>query len=187
MMPSIAKLYPSKYLAAADFEGQRLTVMIKDVRRAMMDGDKEDKKSKPEEKVMVQFDGVPKLCLWPRTNSEACFLLFGSDFSEKWIGHKVTLASRKVEKSGEIVDAIRVIGSPEIKEPMHKVVKRGFGKRAKKIVLDMEPTKDVRWAPDGNGQSKAAPSMDDPPEPAPDLGDPLKPTPEELAEMREDR
>jgi hypothetical protein len=179
-MPSIAKLHPSKYLAAADFEGQRLTVTLLEIKRRVIEGGDEDKEKAGDEKAMARFEGVPKLCIWAKTNSLACQLMFSSEFSEKWVGHKITLASRKARRGKQMVDSIRVIGSPEITKPMHDVYSHPRGK----ITLDMVPTKDARWAPDSDKPSTAKSNAPPPDlsEPPPDLGDPGSPTPEELAE-----
>ena len=136
-------LYPSKYVKASDLGTKDVTKTIKAVKLEELEGVDGTKKAK----VIVYFSDSQKMWVMPRTCGESLRVMFGKE-TNNWIGKRVTLFSKKVDSFGEEVDAVRVKGSPDIKEPMKEVVPRG----RKKIVVDVVPTKaDNAPEPGSNG------------------------------------
>lgn len=125
-------LYPSRYVKAADLMGKEITKTIKAVKLEELEGVDGTKKAK----VIVYFADSQKMWVVPRTCGEALRLMFGRE-TDKWAGKRVTLFSKKVDSFGEEVDAVRVKGSPDIKEPIKEIIQRG----RKKISVDLVPTK----------------------------------------------
>lgn len=165
-------LFPSKYLKAADLGGKDFTLKIKSVRAEELEGEGGAKT-----KGLITFEGAKKAWVLNRTVCEALNLMWGSETS-KWVGHQVTLYSKKVESFGEEVDAIRVRGSPELTKPLSATIPRG----KKKIVVHLVPTGKTAA---GSADQLAEPTPED--EAGSDLGDPLNPTPEELSESGAER
>jgi hypothetical protein len=124
-------LYPGRFVKAADLMGKDVTKTIKAVRIEELEGEGGAKI-----KALVRFEGAKKEWVMPRTCGEALKLMFGTE-TDKWVGKRVTLFPTRVESFGEEVDAIRVRGSPDIKERMTAVIPRG----RKTIKVDVSPTK----------------------------------------------
>ena len=75
-----------------------------------------------EQKWLMQFNEAKKSLVISRTVAEACTLMFG-DETDKWIGKRLVLFGINTEKAFAV--RINVRGSPDIKVPMKKNVKRG--------------------------------------------------------------
>ncbi len=146
--------FAGKYLKADDLQGKQFTLTIKGVKLEEIEGVDGTKK----QKVIVSFKETPKLWIVPITCGLALRAMWGRETND-WCNQQVTLFPREVDSFGEVVEAVRVAGSPSLKAPIKETIKRG----KKNIVVDLKPTSKANAKP-------------------PDLGDPLKPTPEELAE-----
>ena len=95
------KMFPSKYLKAADLDGKSRIVVIKDVIMEVLgQGDE------AEEKPVVYFEDGKPLAL-NKTNCNVIEDSLGEE-SDDWIDHELDLYPDRVPFKGKMVDAIRV-------------------------------------------------------------------------------
>lgn len=127
----------------------------------------EDPKTKAMKKRLeVGLQGLPKTWLPARTASGSIAAMFG-DRVAAWTGRRVTLhCDPRVKVGGKVVGGIRVLGSPELREPMSIEVDLGSRKPPAKVTL--RPTSRGA-APARSAAPAAAPSPG--PGPAPTLAD----------------
>jgi hypothetical protein len=92
--------YPSKYLKAADLQGQQVTVVIDRTEFEDIDG-------KGKHKPVVYFRGKEKGIVLNKTNSTTISDAYG-DESDDWVGKPLLLYDTKVTFEGKLVDALRV-------------------------------------------------------------------------------
>lgn len=97
----LAELYPSKYLKAADLEGDTTVVMegVKTETLKKKDGSEEDKP--------VLLLNEQKPLVMNVTNANAIASIYGSE-TDDWIGKEVVLYAVEVTAFGETTEAIRV-------------------------------------------------------------------------------
>ena len=101
-MAKISDAFPSKYLVAADLNGNNVTVVIS---RASIEeiGQGQDK----DRKIVLSFVDKNKKFVCNKTNAKTIAGLHGDD-TDDWLGKRITLCPREVEFQGEMVLAIRV-------------------------------------------------------------------------------
>ncbi len=98
----ISEAYPSKYLKAADLDGQDRTVSIRAcVQEELGQG------SEMEVKPVLYFDGGQKGLVLNKTNAQAIAEDYGDD-TEAWAGREIVLFIQKVTFQGKLTPAIRV-------------------------------------------------------------------------------
>ncbi len=98
----ISEAYPSKYLKAADLDGQDRTVSIRAcVQEELGQG------SEMEVKPVLYFDGGQKGLVLNKTNAQAIVEDYGDD-TEAWTGREIVLFIQKVTYQGKLTPAIRV-------------------------------------------------------------------------------
>lgn len=98
----ISEAYPSKYLKAADLDGQDRTVSIRAcIQEELGQG------SEMEVKPVLYFDGGQKGLVLNKTNAQAIAEDFGDD-TEAWTGREIVLFVQKVTFQGKLTPAIRV-------------------------------------------------------------------------------
>ncbi len=90
--------FPSKYLAAADLEGDRI-VKITHVDTAEFDG-------KP--KLVCHFAGEKKGLALNKTNFKTIVKITGQDDTDDWTGCEICIYPTMVDFQGDQVDAIRI-------------------------------------------------------------------------------
>jgi hypothetical protein len=97
--------FPSKYLKAADLQGNQIKAIMEHV---MMEEIK-DPKDPDDAKVLpvLYFRGVPKGLVLNKTNAKAIALGYGQE-TEDWRDKPLILFSAVVEAFGDTMDAIRV-------------------------------------------------------------------------------
>lgn len=98
-------LYPGRFLKAGNFNGQKVTLTIKDYDLETLEGDNGEKKAK----AIIHFEETPRSLVACKTNGLCLKAMFGADLTQ-WVGKKVCLYP--AEWNGE--PAIRVWGSPVI-------------------------------------------------------------------------
>lgn len=145
-MPHWKLLIPKKYFSFVDVDGKEQTFKIARVTRTLVEkaqeGDDGKIEMRKERTGMLWFDGVNadgepwKPLILTSAVGHALAMMFGEDGS-KWTGHSVTLYCPEERYFGETAPRVRVKGSPEIKEPMHKVIKLGMSK----YKINLVPTK----------------------------------------------
>lgn len=126
----IDKMFPGRFIKAGDFNGKPWTTpKIKTVNLEKLEGNKG-----AQIKGIVWFDGYEKGWVINRTNAECLRAMWGRD-TDAWVGHRVTL--HPIVWQGEEL-AIRVKGSPDLKESMSVEIKlprkSAFTVRLEKIV-----------------------------------------------------
>lgn len=99
-------VFPSKYLKAEDdiFDNGEVTATIKDVALETLSSREKGDEQKP----VMMFKELPKGLILNKTNWGVCAKLFGSDDSDDWIGHRVSLTTVDVDAFGDVVRAIRI-------------------------------------------------------------------------------
>ena len=105
--------FPTKYLKAASLNGKPATLTIRECLLEDLEGDKGESKRK----AVVYFTETAAglvLCL---TNGQLLKAMWGPKPPD-WTGHKVTLAAELVQMGAKRVPGLRIIGSPELAEPM---------------------------------------------------------------------
>ena len=110
-MSNYLSLFPSKWLAAADLEGDDRIVKIKGITAAEEVGQQKDKRP------IVYFQGVEKGMVLNKTNAKRIAKLYGND-TDKWIGKSITLYPSECDFGDETVPCLRVRPeAPEIEAP----------------------------------------------------------------------
>jgi hypothetical protein len=168
-VPDYMIAYTGKYLASADIGDKTPTVKIARVVIELVENDKKkgpDGKALLEKKWIVYFERAEKGMLLNRTNAELLVALVQqvagiprkqAGLTESWPGHQVTLAARDVQLGPDTVKGLRIVGSPELTQPLEVTVK--LKKKAAKVHT-LHPT--------GRGAAPppaAAPPADEPPPP----------------------
>src|SRR5258708_37310191 len=140
------KLFPGRFIKSADFDGKDVNLVIVAVRA-------EDIEDKP--KAVMTFEHTKKEMVLCRTNAEALKLMWGPE-TNNWVGKRVTLFPAVIKDpfgDGEIT-AIRVRGSPDLKEPASATIQRG----RKTIKVAVRPTgPQQKQAPPPKNGSKPKP------------------------------
>jgi hypothetical protein len=96
-------LFPSKYLKAADLNGQPVTLVIKSAGVNAL----KDMKGNTEDKLVVTFVNQAKGLVCNLTNYDAIADLHG-DETDQWPGKRIELFPSKASVGGRSVDCVRV-------------------------------------------------------------------------------
>jgi len=102
---NISEVYSGSYLKADDLQGRRVTVKINHVSVKEFEGDR----GSTDRKIVIGFEGKEKCLVANKTNATIIAEVLGSQNTEDWVGGTIKLESRKVEFSGRLVPAIRVV------------------------------------------------------------------------------
>jgi hypothetical protein len=101
---NINEVYSGNYLKADDLKGKRVTVRINHVSVKEFEGDKGMDK-----KIILGFEGKAACLVCNKTNAAIIAEVLGSQDTDNWIGGTIKLEVRRVEFSGRLVPAIRVV------------------------------------------------------------------------------
>jgi hypothetical protein len=145
-VPDYKKLFTGRYLASPDLGSIEPTVKIERITCEVV---KDEEKRTERERWIVFFAGKDKGMLLNRSNAIIIAALCKSDKTEDWIGHSITIGVRKVKMGGDLVDGLRVIGSPELSAPMT-------------VVLKLPRKKPVDWVLEPTGKKQAPPAGREP-------------------------
>ena len=96
----ISVAFPSKYLKAADLQGQRVRVRVSHIDMEAMQAGEDDKP-------VVYFVGKVKGLVLNRTNADAIAIVHG-DETDNWHGHEIELFETTVSYQGRSMPGIRV-------------------------------------------------------------------------------
>ncbi len=118
-MPDYGSVFTGKFLASPDIGDREVTVTIEKIVKEIV----EDELKGPRPRWVIYFVGKEKGLLANRTNCTLIAALCDSRLTEKWVGHAITIAALDVKFGGETVKGLRIVGSPELKSPMHVQVK----------------------------------------------------------------
>lgn len=99
----IGQAFPSKYLGAPDFDdGDRtLTIESSDIESVGRGDDQEDK-------LVLYFVDEKKGLVMNKTNAKAIAALLGSDDTDDWVGHEITLFATECTFGSDTVPCVRV-------------------------------------------------------------------------------
>jgi hypothetical protein len=104
-MPKVSDMYPSRFLKAADADGD-LTLTIRSVQPERF-----GQGSQVEDKWVVYFHEVDKGLVLNKTNMSTIAKLYG-DHTDDWAGQRITLYATDVQFQTEMVPALRVRTKP---------------------------------------------------------------------------
>ncbi len=144
---TLEDLFPGRFVKACDFKGKAVTLTIAGVELAELP---DEKTGGDVTRGVLSFKERPKKMVLNRTNAESLVAMFGKQV-DGWTGRAVTLYPEKVRYGKEIVDGIRVKGSPELKDPIAFELKLP---RKRPITVKLIPT--VRGAATPAEQAPAA-------------------------------
>jgi len=103
------QLYPGRFVKASDLKGKQVTLRISEVNLEELAGEKG-----PIVKGVISFEKTEKMLALNKTNGLCLRAMFGKKVQD-WVGKRVTLFPTEVRMpTGEMDDAIRVYGSPDI-------------------------------------------------------------------------
>lgn len=143
------QLFPGRFLKAGLLLGKQVTMVISAVDIEALPQDSGGDKVRG----ILSFERVDKQLVLNSTNGQCLKAMFGKEV-QKWVGKPVTFAPEKDRFGNETVDAIRVVGSPELKEELAVSI---IMPRRKPKTRKLQPTRPNN----GNGQRK--PSGNEPP------------------------
>lgn len=138
-MATYDQRHPGRFIKAGEFEGKPVTLTIASVDTA--DLEKEDGTTKGEAIITFKEKGHGGRAIqfvMNKTNDQAISAMFGEE-DTKWPGKRVTLYPEK-DTSGQSDSGlcIRVLGSPDLKQPIEFLVKLPRRKPQKRKLI---PTK----------------------------------------------
>ena len=102
------ELYPGRFLKSGEISSSP-TYTIKDVYLDKLENDK----GKEQPKGVIAFKEVDQELTLNKTNGECIKAMFG-DMVPNWIGKRIQLVKGKDKFGADMVDAIRIGGSPDI-------------------------------------------------------------------------
>ena len=103
-MAKLNDLFPSRFISAADLQGQEVIATIDRVEIEKFDDDAQ--------KPIVYFQGKTKGLVCNKTNAKSIALIAGDD-TDNWPGKAIVLFSMMVDFKGQVVEAIRVRRPPD--------------------------------------------------------------------------
>lgn len=157
---SLKDEFPDKYLFAEDFLGKPATLTI-----AKMNSDALVTAAGKKRAVIVTFVGKKKVLVLNKTNAHlinAIFPLAPGESLKTWVGKRVTFYPTQCSMKGEIVDCIRVYGSPDLAADKEVLVQQGLKKVPMKVYAVKAvkaAAKSAEVAPDPTFVSAATPAI----------------------------
>lgn len=103
--------FPSKFIAAADLQGEERTLKITHVDTDEIGGKK---------KFICHFAGAKKGLVLNKTNFNTIVKVTGQDDTDDWTGALVCLYPTMVDFQGEQVDAVRIKAAPKSAAPQQR-------------------------------------------------------------------
>lgn len=110
------QLYPGRFMKSGELLGEKRTFTIKAVAVDEVEGDKGKKVQG-----FLEFKEVDRHFLLNKTNGQCLKGMFGKALSA-WEGKRITIYPDSVQFGPEMVDGMRIWGSPDIKEDMTVIV-----------------------------------------------------------------
>jgi hypothetical protein len=127
------ELFPGRFVKAGLLKGEPKTVTILDVTTEPLPQDKGADRIRG----ILSFVGTDTQMVLNSTNGQCLRAMFGKRIAD-WMGKAITLVPEKDRMGGEVVDAIRISGSPDISEPITVVIKLPRKKPRQRV---LQPTK----------------------------------------------
>lgn len=107
------ELFPGRFLKAGLLKGKHVTLTISDIDLEELPQDD----GKERERGVLSFKGTKKQFVLNSTNGQCIKAMFGRKPMD-WIGKRVTFMPDKDRFGKDIVDAVRIHGSPDITSPV---------------------------------------------------------------------
>lgn len=104
------QLYPGRFLKSGELLGKKVTVKIADIQIDELEGEKGKKIQG-----IIFLEGKDKQIVLNKTNGLCLRGMFGAKLTE-WVGKRITIFQDQTKLAGELVDCIRIWGSPDIAE-----------------------------------------------------------------------
>lgn len=130
------ELFPNRFLKAGLLKGKDVTLTIKDVSTERLPNDK----GVEEVHGLLSFEKTVKQFGINKTNGICLKTMFGADLS-KWLGKRVTFYPTTDRFGSDVVDAIRVRGSPDIANAMTITIKFKKKKPRQVTLIKTDPNK----------------------------------------------
>jgi hypothetical protein len=125
------ELFPGRFLKAGLFRVRPLTLRITAVDVEALPDDKGGERRRG----IISFKQTDMQLVLNRTNGECLKAMFGARVQD-WIGKRVTFACEQDRFGNELVDAIRIVGSPDLTKPVEVLIKMPHKKpRARKLAV----------------------------------------------------
>jgi hypothetical protein len=150
-MPDYETLYPGRFLKKETLSEWRVIRIL-----AVTVCELENDKGKFENKVTVKYRDIKGEgeAVWPKTNSVLTAVALGERDYQKWAGRLITIGhDPTIMFGGKRVGGVRVVGSPEMKEP--KKVEIKMPRKKKLDIYHLVPT-------DKHGKALEAPAEREP-------------------------
>lgn len=122
--------FPGRFLTAGHFDGRKVTLTISDV---YLDAELDKKKPK----LVAKFAGKTLELVVNKSNAYCIKEMFGNKLTD-WVGRKITFFPTTTMFGEDVVECIRVWGSPDIAEDKPLKVPQG---RKKPIAMTMHAIK----------------------------------------------
>ena len=121
------QLFPGRFLKAGLLLGKQVTLTIAAIDTVSLPQNNGQLRIRG----IITFERTDKQLVLNSTNGQCLKAMFGKEV-QKWVGHAVTFAPEQDRFGSEMVDAIRIAGSPELKSaitvtinmPCHKPKQR---------------------------------------------------------------
>jgi hypothetical protein len=139
------ELFPGRFLKAGLFKGKKVTLTITDIDIEEMP----QEKGKDRVRGIVSFKETKLQWVMVKTNGECVKAMFGKSL-KGWIGKRIVLQSEKDYFGRDIVDAIRVWGSPDIETDMDIEIKLPRKKPRQRTLHAVQ--KDSQSDPENDGR-----------------------------------
>lgn len=123
--------FRGSFISAIEFAGKEPTLTITGVKMVTVD---DEKTKKTKEKLVVYFKETDRGWVPCKTTAMCLAGMFASNETAAWVGKHVTLYSAKVKFGPDVVDGIRVRGSPDLTAPVTITIKLPK-KKAQAVVL----------------------------------------------------
>jgi len=124
------ELFPGRFLKAGLFKGQAVTLTI----AAVVLEDLPTNEGGNKTRGVISFRESKKQLVLNSTNGQCIAAMFGRK-PQAWIGHKVTFMPDRDRFGCEMVDCIRVKGSPELEQDMEIEVRLPRKKPKKRVLV----------------------------------------------------
>jgi hypothetical protein len=149
---NVLGMFKGDYIAAVEFNGKTPTLHIDHVQIVELEDEDGKKKSRP----VVYFRETKRGWVLCKTTAMCLAAMFTNE-TDKWTGKGVTLFAAQVRVGKEQVPGIRIVGSPDLTEPVTFQLKLPR-KKAQKVT--MRPT-----VAKGNGTPQTPPPEEEEPPP----------------------
>lgn len=107
------ELFPGRFLKAGLFGGKNVTLTVVDVDAEPLPQDN----GRDRTRGVLSFKETDKQLVLNSTNGQCIRAMFGRKVPD-WIGKRITFAPEKDKFGRETVDAIRIVGSPDLQGPV---------------------------------------------------------------------